>query len=282
MLRRLSLFVLLTLLTLAPRVWAQSGFVNGNNSSTTVLAGAAVFTGVSEDVSGYQAITILVFANQVSASGGLSVQFSPDNVNWDIQHTYTIAISLARVITEPVQGRFFRLVYTNGATTQTAFRLQTIYTAAPTNNDRATSQQFLIQPSQVSATANATATRATVSGLDAYTDVDLLINFTGSGAAVAGTVQIFIEDSADGGTTWDDLVSSNTFTIGAAASSQHFFIAGKVATSATNGAAPAIETLGAGVRAGPFANQWRVREKIAAANTITVGATYTITAVFKK
>lgn len=262
---------------------AQSGFISSNNSSTTVLAGAAVFTGVSEDVSGYQSITVTAFANQVSAAGGLSLQFSPDNVNWDTSHTYTVSVSAPRTVTEQVYARYFRVVYTNGATTQTAFRLQTIYNAAPTSNDRATSQQILLQPSQVSATANGTTTRATTSGLDVYTDLDILINFTAGGTAVGGTVQLFLEDSSDGGTTWDDLASSNAFTIGGSAATQHFFIAGKIATSATQGGAAAAETLTAGtVRAGPWGNQLRVREKIASANTITVGATYTITAVVKR
>ncbi|HYM22025.1 MAG TPA: DUF6385 domain-containing protein [Vicinamibacterales bacterium] len=282
--RFLSVSALLGLLLLAaPSAWAQAGFISGNNSSVTALAGSGVFTGVSEDVSGYQAITVTVFANQVSAAGGLSLQYSPDNVNWDTSHTYTVAASVPRTVVESVYARYFRVVYTNGATAQTAFRLQTIYDAAPTSNDRATSQQLLIQPSQVSATANGTTTRATLTGLDAYTDLDILINFTAGGAATGGTVQLFIEDSADGGTTWDDLASSNTFTIGAAAATQHFFIAGKIATGATQGAAAAIETLAAGtVRAGPWGNQIRVREKIASANAITVGATYTITAVVKR
>ncbi len=262
---------------------AQSGFISGNNSSTTALSGSAVFAGVSEDVSGYQAITVTAFANQASAAGGLSLQFSSDNVNWDIAHTYTVAASTPRTVVESVYARYFRVVYTNGATAQTAFRLQTIYEAAPTNNDRAVSQQILLQPSQVSAAVNGTTTRATTTGLDAYTDLDILFNVTAAGAATTGTLQVFLEDSADGGTTWDDLCASNTFTLGAAVAAQHFFLAGKIATGGTNGAAPAIETLAAGTcRVGPWGNQIRVREKLASLTGAVTGATYTITAVLKR
>lgn len=279
--RRLTLA--LFLLVLGPaRLWAQAGAISNNNSSTTSLGGAAVFTGVSEDVSSYQAITVTAFANQASAPGGLALQFSPDNVNWDTSHTYTVAISTPRTVVEQVYARYFRVVYTNGATAQTAFRLQTIYQASPTSNDRATSQQILLQPSQVSGIAATTVTRATTTGLDAYTDLDILINITAGGTAT-GTLQIWLEDSADGGTTWDDLVSSNTFALGAAAITQHFFVAGKIATSGTQGAAAQQETLAAGtVRAGPFGNQIRVREKLSGPSGSPVGATYTITAVVKR
>lgn len=282
-LRPLASLLLMVALVLAPTdAHAQAGFVNANNSSVAVLSGGSVFTGVSEDISGYQSVTVTAFANQVSAAGGLSLQFSPDNVNWDIQHGYTVTASVARTVIEPVQARYFRIVYTNGATTQTAFRLQTIFEASPTSNDRATSQQILIQPSQVSGVTATTTTRATVTGLDAYSDLDVLINITASGTAT-GTLQIWLEDSPDGGTTWDDLVSSNTFALGAAAVTQHFFVAGKIATSATQGGAAAIETLAAGtVRAGPFGNQIRVREKITSPSGSPVGATYTITAVVKR
>jgi hypothetical protein len=269
-------------LAAAAPAWSQAGFISSNNSSTTTLAGGAVFTGVSEDVSGYQAITVTAFANQASATNGLSLQFSTDNTNWDLTFGYGVQASSARVVAVPVQARYFRVVYTNGASTQSAFRLQTIYEAAPTSNDRATSQLIVLQPSQTSAISNGTTTRATTTGLDAYTDLDILINITAGGTAT-GTLQIYLEDSVDGGTTWDDLASSNTFALGAATTTQRFIVAGKIATGATQGSAAAVETLAAGtVRAGPFGSQIRVREKISAIAGSPVGATYVITAVAKR
>lgn len=119
------------LLAASAPAWAQAGFISSNNSSTKTLANGAVFTGVSEDVSGYQGLSVTAFADQASATSGLSLQFSPDNVNWDVQHGYSIAASVTRTLVEPVQARYFRIVYTNGGVSQGAFRLQTIYLASP-------------------------------------------------------------------------------------------------------------------------------------------------------
>jgi hypothetical protein len=150
----------------------------------------------------------------------------------------------------------------------------------------------VIQPSQVSGVAATTLTRNTVQLAPAGTQstVAILINITASGTAT-GTLQIWIQDSVDGGTTWDDLVSSNTFALGAATTTQRFFIAGDVipssiatatATNLTQGSAVANETMAvATARQGPFGDRLRVREKITGPSGSPVGATYTITAVFK-
>ena len=152
-------------------------------------------------------------------------------------------------------------------------------------------QLFTLQASQVSGITNTTVTRTTTTFLDPFTDADILINITAGGTAT-GTLQIWLEDSADGGTTWDDLVSSLTFSLGAAAVTQRFFISGKIvpstittaaSTNITQGSVAAVETLAAGsARQGPFGNRIRVREKISGASGSPVGATYTITAVFKR
>lgn len=139
-----------------------------------------------------------------------------------------------------------------------------------------------LQASQVSGVVNATTTRTTTTGLDLYTDLDILINITGGGAAT-GTLQLFLEDSADGGTSWDDLVASNTFTFGAAPTTQRFKVAGKISPSGVQGGALQQETLAAGnVRYGPFGERIRVREKVSGVGGAPTGVTYTITAVAKR
>lgn len=97
------------------------------NSSSTVLANDAVFTGISEDVSDFAEITIFVFADQASATNGMSAQFSTDGTNWDRTKTTTISASVSQSHTLAVVTQYFRIVYTNGSVTQGAFRLQTIY-----------------------------------------------------------------------------------------------------------------------------------------------------------
>lgn len=115
--------------------------VDTNNSSAAVLAGGASFTGTATDVSRYASVNVSVFADQVSATDGLSIQQSSDGTNWDIRDTYTVpAMSAGGGKTYSVQtaAKWARIVYTNGATLQTAFRLQAIIKPAvnPSNSVR--------------------------------------------------------------------------------------------------------------------------------------------------
>lgn len=139
---------------------------------------------------------------------------------------------------------------------------------------------FVIQPAQVSAITNGTTTR-NQSLLPPCHALDVLLNITTTGTAT-GTLTIFVQDSADGGTTWDDVISSNTFALGAAVITQRFMVQGSIASTITSGSAAAREALAAGTtRQGPFGDRLRVREVIASASGSPVGATYTITAVCK-
>lgn len=140
-----------------------------------------------------------------------------------------------------------------------------------------------LQASVTSGVTNTTATKTTTTGLDIYSELDILINITGGGA-VTGLLQLFLEDSADGGTTWDDLVASNTFAFGAVVTTQRFKVSGRVPTSdGVLGAACQQETLAAGtVRNGPWGERIRVREKVSGVAGSPTGATYTITAVAKR
>lgn len=103
-----------------------SGMVSTNNSSTTNITGSAAFTGTSEDVTQYSEMRVSVFSSHASATNGLSIQQSSDGTNWDISDTYTIPVTTGKTFVVPRQAKFFRIVYTNGATTTTSFRLQTI------------------------------------------------------------------------------------------------------------------------------------------------------------
>lgn len=109
--------------------------VSTANSTTSVLAGGAVFTGTSEDVSDFAQILVSVFTSHASATDGLSVQQSSDGTNWDVTDVYTIGATAAgqgKTFSFQPAAKFFRIVYTNGATLQTSFRLQTVFHRAPT------------------------------------------------------------------------------------------------------------------------------------------------------
>jgi hypothetical protein len=139
-----------------------------------------------------------------------------------------------------------------------------------------------LQASQTSGVANATTTRTTTTGLGPYADISVLLNVTNGGAAT-GTLQLYLQDSCDSGTTWNDLVSSNTFTFGGSAATQQFYISGRLASSATQGSVTATESLAAGsVRQGPWCDRIRVREKVSGVAGSPTGVTYTISAVAKR
>lgn len=156
--------------------------------------------------------------------------------------------------------------------------------AAPVSTQSAQRQarRVTLQPSQVAGVAATTVTRTTTLGLEVCNSLDIIVNVTATGTAT-GTLQIYLEDSADGGITWDDLVSSNTFAFGAAVITQRFFVNGFIATTATQGSANAIETLAAGtVRSGPFGGTIRIREKVSGPSGSPVGPTYSVSAVCKQ
>ncbi len=97
------------------------------NSSITPLGISATFTGTGEDVKDYATITVLVKSDEASAIDGLSLEYSPDGTNWDDNDKYTVSADSAKALTLFPEGRFFRVVYTNGGTAQGFFRLQVIY-----------------------------------------------------------------------------------------------------------------------------------------------------------
>ncbi len=105
------------------------GFISTNNSTTATLGGAGTFTGTGEDVSQYSTITVIY---DTDVDGSISMQFSTDNTNWDRSKIVTVDQTLASgaVHTLEVVSQYFRIVYTNGASGQAHFRLQTIYHTA--------------------------------------------------------------------------------------------------------------------------------------------------------
>ena len=113
-----------------PVVQTGNSLVSTVNSTATALAANGVFTGTAEDVSEYSTIIVTVFADQASATDGLSVQQSTNGTNWDVTDVYSIPINNGKTFSFGVQAKFMRVVYTNGATASTVLRLQTIHSKA--------------------------------------------------------------------------------------------------------------------------------------------------------
>ena len=101
------------------------------NSTAVTLANDEVFIGTSEDITMFASVSIQVFASHASATDGLSIEFSTDGTNWDEKHLATVAAAASSEAILPAHAKFFRIIYTNGGITQTAFRLQTIFHVQP-------------------------------------------------------------------------------------------------------------------------------------------------------
>jgi hypothetical protein len=101
--------------------------VDAGNSTTTPLGAGATFTGAAVDVTKYSMVSVLAFSDVDSASGGIVHEFSIDGTNWDFNEVYSLlSAPNTNLTTMGVSAQWFRTRYTNGATPQGAFRLQTI------------------------------------------------------------------------------------------------------------------------------------------------------------
>jgi hypothetical protein len=104
---------------------AINGLISIDNSTSEPLGIGGVFTGLSVDTLNYGMVVVSTKSNQISATDGLSIQFSTDNINWDHIDEFTIAANTGKTFTIQTVARYMRIVYTNGIVAQAWFRLQT-------------------------------------------------------------------------------------------------------------------------------------------------------------
>jgi len=106
------------------------------NDTVTPLAGAAVLTGTMRDIgcdvgikqTSYSAFNVMAFADQ---AGTLRIECSNDATTWRRSSAdQAVAANAAVILSVPITTRYYRAVYTNGATIQTAFMLNTSFTHA--------------------------------------------------------------------------------------------------------------------------------------------------------
>lgn len=94
---------------------------------TTRDTGAALTAGVSA-AHRYSAFNAFAFADQ---AGTMRIECSQDNSTWRrMTADVAVAANTPVILSVPVMARYHRVVYANGATLQTAFMLNTSYTAA--------------------------------------------------------------------------------------------------------------------------------------------------------
>ena len=107
--------------------------IDSSNSSTTPLGISGVFTGTGVDVSEYIGVNVQVFADEDAATLGVSVQTSTDGSTWtDHAHSYDYTSGNEGHFAFDLPSQYYRIVYTNGTTAQTAFRLQAKLTKVAT------------------------------------------------------------------------------------------------------------------------------------------------------
>jgi len=98
---------------------------SGNSTSTPLLAGS-VFTGEWERTCKYANCSIMVSSDVASATDGLIFQQSTNGVDVEDTDTYTVGANKKKQFTFGIATEYVRVVYTNGASPQSYFRLQTI------------------------------------------------------------------------------------------------------------------------------------------------------------
>ena len=96
------------------------------NSTNTPLIGSATFTGGWEEVYQYNSITVICKTDQI---GTLYADFSTDAIDTTktVQLTDGTSVPNGECHNLITKARFFRLRFVNGATPQTTFKIQTIY-----------------------------------------------------------------------------------------------------------------------------------------------------------
>lgn len=115
------------------------GHTSVGNSTTANLGANATFTGQWEEVSKFGSVSLTINASHSSAVNGVRVELSTDGINIDTIHQYTRDVAVlpaggSAII--PLKSKYFRMVYINGNSATTFFRMQVIYRpfpAGPTN-----------------------------------------------------------------------------------------------------------------------------------------------------
>lgn len=257
------------------------------NSTTATLGIGGVYTGTGEDVSNFSEMRISVFADQASATDGLSIQQSTNNTNWDIVDTYTIPASTGKTFVVPRQARYFRMVYTNGGTGQGAFRLQSILnrTATAPSSQRPTdgysNETDLVQNQMFGMVYNGTTWDRvrgnTTNGMLVYGSVQAVATPNQSvsgtvGASLIGLSPVFVSNfpvsenvngsviSFQGG-TWNVFVAGSVATVGAAVANQS--VSGTVGASII-GQLPAGTAVLGSIAALQVTNPWVVTGSVQA------------------
>jgi hypothetical protein len=99
--------------------------ISTDNSTTTLLNAGQTFTGAWESCEHFAEIGVMLKVSHESVTDGLVIEQSSDGVNVDEDDRFTVLANAGKIFSFRANGKFFRVLYTNGGTAQTTFRLQT-------------------------------------------------------------------------------------------------------------------------------------------------------------
>lgn len=106
-----------------------SSVIDSNNTTAVALGSNASFTGTGTDVLAYTYIDVTLVSDQNSAAGGVKLEWSNDNSTWIDTSAFSYVVGTAPNAGQSygvaVRSRYFRVVYTNGASAQGSFNLTT-------------------------------------------------------------------------------------------------------------------------------------------------------------
>src|SRR5208282_2258391 len=102
-------------------------------AGTPVASQMFIGTAVDCTTSPVSAISMFAISDKQSLTNGVQLQWSQDNTNWDKVQDVTAYANNCAFVSDKVRGRYFRVVYINGSTTQTYFRLQTLTSGTNTS-----------------------------------------------------------------------------------------------------------------------------------------------------
>jgi hypothetical protein len=112
----------------------MSRSLSKNNSTTTILGSSGVFTGIAENVIGYDQITININSDRYSATNGIVIYCGNTPTNLSVLQTDTYNVLYTdKVISIQNSYSYFKLVYTNTTSAQGTFYIQTYYSTISTN-----------------------------------------------------------------------------------------------------------------------------------------------------
>lgn len=96
---------------------------DSNNSTTSTLSSSLSFTGNGTSTTGFDSIILTIKSNVDSASGGISIQFSNDNITFATVSSDTYYASNYFTKSYKIIKKYYRVVYTNGTSSQSSFEL---------------------------------------------------------------------------------------------------------------------------------------------------------------